>query len=90
MAFNFWTKKKKEELNQLDSNWQVMNVYNNATPEQKSQIKQIAQNTASQNFTAEEYNKQARENWETDWNNAYRRDILWINEPKINKSYITK
>lgn len=80
---NFWTKKKKEELNQLDSNWQVMNAYNNATPEQKSQIKQIAQNTASQNFTAEEYNKQARENWEADWNNAYRRDILWINDTPV-------
>jgi len=39
-----------------------MNAYNNATPEQKNQIRQIAQNTANQNFTAEEYNKQAREN----------------------------
>ena len=80
---NFWTKKKKEELNQLDSNWKVMNVYNNATPEQKNQIRQIAQNTANQNFTAEEYNKQARENWEADWNNAYRRDILWINDTPV-------
>ena len=80
---NFWTKKKKEELNQLDSNWQVMNAYNNATPEQKNQIRQIAQNTANQNFTAEEYNKQARENWEADWNNAYRRDILWINDTPV-------
>ena len=81
--FNFLTKKKKEELNQLDSNWQVMNAYNNATPEQKNQIRQIAQNTASQNFSASEYNQQARANGEQDWNNAYRRDILWINDAPV-------
>jgi len=53
-----------------------MNAYNNATPQQQKKMQEIAQNTASQNFSASEYNQQARANGEQDWNNAYRRDIL--------------
>ncbi len=82
--FNFWTKKRKDELQNLENNgWQVMNAYNNATPQQQKKMQEIAQNTASQNFSASEYNQQARANGEQDWNNAYRRDILWINDAPV-------
>lgn len=77
--FNFWTKKQKEKIQNLWAN-QVQQVVNNMTDEQKAQVNQIAENTKNQNFDAAAYNKQARENWEADWQSAYRRDILNIND----------
>lgn len=71
--FNFFTKKQKNQLNSnTEENQKLINDmwqenYNNAV-----------NNTVTQNFTAEQYNNQARANGEQDWNNAYRRDILWI------------
>lgn len=77
--FNFWTKKQKEKIQNFWAN-QVRQAVNNMTDEQKAQVNQIAENTKNQNFDAAAYNKQARENWEADWQNAYRRDILNIND----------
>lgn len=71
--FNFFTKKQKNQLNSnAEENQKLVNQmwqenYNNAL-----------NNTVTQNFTAEQYNNQAKANGEQDWNNAYRRDILWI------------
>ncbi len=73
--FNFFTKKQKNQLNSnAEENQKLVNEmwqenYNNAV-----------NNTLAQNFTAEQYNNQARQNGEQDWQTAYRRDILWKNE----------
>ena len=73
--FNFFTKKQKNQLNSnAEENQKLVNEmwqenYNNAV-----------NNTVAQNFTAEQYNNQARQNGEQDWQTAYRRDILWKNE----------
>lgn len=32
------------------------------------------------NLSAWEYNKQAQEQWRTDWKTAYRKDVLWLND----------
>ncbi|PZM81841.1 hypothetical protein DLH72_05075 [Candidatus Gracilibacteria bacterium] len=77
--FNFWTKKKKDEL--LKNKNKVQDFYNNsATAEQQEKIKKVAENTQNQNFSAAEYNEQARKNGEENWQNAYRNDILGINQ----------
>lgn len=82
--FDFWTKKKKENFYQ--NKGQVRDAYDRALPEQQEKIRQNAINTQDQNFSAYEYNEQARQNWEQNWQTAYRRDILWINdEEKVQK-----
>lgn len=77
--WNFFTKKQQEKLQNY---WvdKIQNAYNQSSIEEQNKLKETLQNTQNQNFTASEYNLKARENWETDWQNAYRRDILWIND----------
>lgn len=82
--YNFYTNKEKEKL--LKNKEYLPDIYNNFSAEQKQNVEQNIKNTASQNFTASDYNLKARQNWEENWQTAYRRDILWINDDLENKN----